>query len=67
GRMPNPYSPQYNLSLVEQASCLFSIINVNQPFMGGQDAQPLLPTIQFISCGTGILPVLDRGTKCQLK
>ncbi|MEG4586275.1 hypothetical protein QUA54_13810, partial [Microcoleus sp. MOSTC5] len=61
GRMP---TPQYNLSLVEQASCLFSIINVNQPFMGGQDAHP---TIQFISCGTGILPVLDRGTKCQLK
>ncbi|MEG4571269.1 hypothetical protein QUA56_00865 [Microcoleus sp. N3A4] len=57
-------TPQYNLSLASQASCLFSIVNVNQPFMGGQDAHP---TIQFISRFTGILPVLDRGTKCQLK
>ncbi len=33
--------------------------SVDRPFRGGQDAQPLLPTIKFMSSGTGILPVAD--------
>jgi hypothetical protein len=32
-------------------------------FQGGLEAQPLLPTIKFISCGTGILPVLKKKRK----
>ncbi|MGB3265406.1 MAG: aminotransferase class I/II-fold pyridoxal phosphate-dependent enzyme [Microcoleus sp.] len=39
---------------------------VNKSFMGGQDAQPLLPTIKFTLCGTGILPVLENGATSQL-
>ena len=31
----------------------------DRPFRGGQDAQPLLPTIKSLSSGTGILPVAD--------
>ncbi|MEG3870731.1 MULTISPECIES: hypothetical protein [unclassified Microcoleus] len=33
--------------------------SVDQPFRGGQDAQPLFPTIKSLSSGTGILPVAD--------
>ncbi len=33
-------------------------------FGGGQDAHP---TREFILCGTGILPVLEKGKKYQLK
>ena len=33
--------------------------SVDRPFTGGQDAQPLLPTIKFPSSGTGILPAAD--------
>ncbi|MEG4304742.1 aminotransferase class I/II-fold pyridoxal phosphate-dependent enzyme [Microcoleus sp. D3_18a_C4] len=35
---------------------------VNKSFMGGQDAQPLLPTKKLTLCGTGILPVIKSGT-----
>ncbi|MEG4493838.1 aminotransferase class I/II-fold pyridoxal phosphate-dependent enzyme [Microcoleus sp. D3_18_C4] len=40
---------------------------VNKPFMGGQDAQPLLPTRNLMCCGTGILPVLENHAISQLK
>ncbi|MEG3967333.1 hypothetical protein QUA00_06835 [Microcoleus sp. T2B6] len=33
--------------------------SVDRPFTGGQDAHPLLPTIKFLSSGTGILPVAN--------
>ncbi|MEG4419669.1 hypothetical protein QUA70_13960 [Microcoleus sp. LAD1_D5] len=33
--------------------------SVDRPLRGGQDAQPLLPTIKSLSSGTGILPVVD--------
>ena len=33
--------------------------SVDQPFRGGQDAQPLFPTIKSMSSGTGILPVAN--------
>ncbi|MEG4242454.1 hypothetical protein QUA46_07245 [Microcoleus sp. MON2_D6] len=33
--------------------------SVDQPFRGGQDAQPLFPTIKSLSSGTGILPVAN--------
>ncbi|MEG4968962.1 hypothetical protein QUB11_20305 [Microcoleus sp. B6-A1] len=33
--------------------------SIDQPFTGGQDAQPLFPTIKSLSSGTGILPVAD--------
>ncbi|MEG4839456.1 MULTISPECIES: peptidoglycan-binding protein [unclassified Microcoleus] len=40
----------------------------NQAFKGGQDAQPLLPTNNNLnSCGTGILPVHENGTRCLLQ
>ena len=35
--------------------------------MGEQEAQPLLPTTNLISCGTGILPVLENAAKCQIQ
>ncbi|MEG4506801.1 aminotransferase class I/II-fold pyridoxal phosphate-dependent enzyme [Microcoleus sp. F6_B4] len=35
---------------------------VNKSFMGGQDAQPLLPTRNLMCCGTGILSVIESGT-----
>ncbi|MEG4345760.1 hypothetical protein QUB70_21140 [Microcoleus sp. A003_D6] len=35
--------------------------SVNRPFRGGQDGQPLLPTIKFLSSGTGILPVAENA------
>ena len=34
-------------------------VSVKKPVTGGQYAQPLLPTIKFMSSGTGILPVAD--------
>ncbi|MEG4531417.1 hypothetical protein [Microcoleus sp. D2_18a_D3] len=36
-----------------------ALASVDQPFTGVQNAQPLLPTIQSLSSGTGILPVAD--------
>ncbi|MEG4624045.1 hypothetical protein Q5691_07010 [Microcoleus sp. w1-18aA5] len=33
--------------------------SVDQPFRGGEDAQPLFPTIKSLSSGTGILPIAD--------
>ena len=38
--------------------------NANKPFTGGQDADP---TGKFTLCGTGILPVLENGARCELK
>ncbi|MEG4804114.1 NB-ARC domain-containing protein [Microcoleus sp. ARI1-B5] len=39
----------------------------NQPFTGGQDAQPLLPTRKLTLCGTGILPVLENGATYEIE
>jgi DALR anticodon binding domain len=44
-----------------------AIAIVNQAVSGGQDAQPLIPTIKSILCGTGILPVADNGARSQFK
>ncbi|MEG4351900.1 hypothetical protein QUA74_19415 [Microcoleus sp. LAD1_D3] len=41
--------------------------SVDRPLRGGQDAQPLLPTIEFISSGTGILPVAENAARYELK
>ena len=41
--------------------------SVDRPFRGGQDAQPLLPTIKFMSSGTGILPVAENAARYELK
>jgi len=38
-------------------------VSVDRPFWGGQDAQPLLPTIQFMSSRTGILPVTKNARR----
>ncbi|MEG4501334.1 hypothetical protein Q7V75_29740 [Microcoleus sp. F10B5] len=43
---------------------LTSCTIVNQSFTGGQDAHP---TSKFSLCFTGILPVVDRGARCQFK
>ncbi len=37
--------------------------SVDRPLRGGQDAQPLLPTVQFMSGGTGILPVTKNARR----
>ena len=36
-------------------------VMLNDPFMGGQDAHP---TIKLTLCGTGILPILEKGVIC---
>ncbi|WP_333321018.1 hypothetical protein [Microcoleus sp. D3_18a_C4] len=60
--------PQPNSSLVEQASCLFLTMVqddctiLNYLFRNRQDA---CSTTKFISCGTGILPVLENGARCE--
>ncbi|HSF72541.1 MAG TPA: hypothetical protein VLA84_01945 [Microcoleus sp.] len=41
--------------------------SVDQPFRGGQDAQPLLPPIKSLSSGTGILPVAENAARYELK
>ncbi|MEG4942948.1 hypothetical protein [Microcoleus sp. F4-D5] len=41
--------------------------SVDRPFRGGQDAQPLDLTIQFLSSGTGILPVAENAARYELK
>ena len=38
--------------------------NANKPFTGGQDADP---TGKFTLCGTGKMPVLENGARCELK
>jgi hypothetical protein len=54
-------TPQENLVIVEQASCLFlredCIFGGHIVFWGGRDAHP---TRKFSDCGTGILPILKR-------
>ncbi|TAE49227.1 MAG: hypothetical protein EAZ88_22750 [Oscillatoriales cyanobacterium] len=42
-------------------------IFVDRPFLGGLEAQPLLPTRRFSLCGTGILPVLQKYSKYWMK
>ncbi|MEG4147830.1 hypothetical protein [Microcoleus sp. Pol12B5] len=36
-----------------------ALASVDRPFRGGEDAQPLFPTIKSLSSGTGILPIAD--------
>ncbi|WP_445240660.1 hypothetical protein [Microcoleus vaginatus] len=43
---------------------LTSCTNINNPFLGGQNAHP---TRKLILCGTGILPVLENGATSQFK
>ncbi|WP_293351964.1 MULTISPECIES: hypothetical protein [unclassified Microcoleus] len=35
--------------------------SVDRAFRGGQNAQPLLPTVKFLTSGTGILPVAQNA------
>ena len=42
---------------------LISCTIVNNPFMNRQDA---CSTRKFIFCGTGILPVLENGARCEM-
>ncbi|MEG4852674.1 hypothetical protein QUB10_17520 [Microcoleus sp. B5-D4] len=46
--------PQENLLFVEQASCLFLKM-----------VQDACSTRKFTLCGTGILPVLENGARCE--
>ncbi|WP_333342511.1 hypothetical protein [Microcoleus sp. T3B2] len=67
--------PQENLLCVEQASCLLSQKSarcefnlrcctiVNKLFRNRQDA---CSTRKFTLCGTGILPVLENGARCEV-
>ena len=44
-----------------------ALASVDRPFRGGQDAQPLLPPIKFLSSGTGILPVASNAARYEVK
>ncbi|MEG3927616.1 hypothetical protein [Microcoleus sp. D3_18a_C4] len=51
--------PQEINFLVEQASCLFLRMV--------QDVSYACSTTDKFSCGTGILPVLENGARCELR
>ena len=53
----------YSLSQSESRLKLRCCTIVNKPFMNGQDARS---TRKSTLCGTGILPVLENGARCEI-
>ncbi|MEG4344921.1 hypothetical protein QUB70_16720 [Microcoleus sp. A003_D6] len=59
-------TPQADLLFVEQASCLFLKMVKNVRFNSFYGRAGCPPHKKLTLCGTGILPVLENGKKCQI-